>query len=685
MTQAIRYRPEIDGLRAIAVTSVIFYHAEFVVGGRTLFEGGYIGVDIFFVISGYLISKIIFLEYETQQGFSFARFYERRARRILPALLLVMVMSLPAAWLILMPDQFIRFVQSIVASIFFASNVFFHFTTTEYGAQTSLQVPFLHTWSLSVEEQFYLVFPLLAIGVAKYARPYAMTIFLGIAFISLAFADVAATRNSSLNFYLPFSRAWELLAGVLIAQWELKRSRGYAPVVQKTMPTIGLALVIASIALFTKQTAHPSVITLAPIIGVVLIIVFSNGQDLAGRLLSSRPFVSIGLISYSLYLWHFPIFAFWRIDQTGLDNIVRLSIIGATIILSITSYIAVERPFRNTAFLPTRKAISILMGSILALVVFSGGVWWTDGALFRLTDTQKNAHIHFKEDEWERLKGPGGNTGYSPHFDENRRKCDRRDPSEACAFGNRRFVTLGDSYIGHYDFALREMAEEMGEGLLVFSYAQCPFLLDDYWFGNHAECPLINQGRWREIESFDEPKVFLVSVNDLQFTQGKKKTPAPLKDGQREITEGDPIEADVIWQSYGDAIARLLDLGHRVVLIRSLPTTRINAKQQFFKALKSEAQPDGRVQRRFSTADAERLKQRDDLKYPKIDHENLIVFDPVDTLCKQRGDRRRCMVIDRDGALYGKDMHLSYLGARQILEDILKEVSSRGWLNSPDP
>ena len=200
------YRPEIDGLRAIAVFVVILYHAQLMLFGRDWFVGGYIGVDVFFVISGYLIARIILSELESTGRFSFLKFYERRARRILPALLLVMAVSLPFAWFILYPTPFAEYAQSILWSIFFGSNVFFYGVTTEYGADSALLKPFLHTWSLAVEEQFYLVFPVLALLVFKVFRRAFLIVLLGLAAASLVHAEMMTTQNPSLNFYSPFSR-----------------------------------------------------------------------------------------------------------------------------------------------------------------------------------------------------------------------------------------------------------------------------------------------------------------------------------------------------------------------------------------------------------------------------------------------------------------------------------------------
>ena len=258
----MNYRAEIDGLRAIAVVSVILYHAQTVVFGRDWFEGGFIGVDIFFVISGYLITRIILTELEQTNTFSFIKFYERRARRILPMLLVVVAVCIPFAWQKLLPLDLVDFAKSALSAIGFGSNFFFYFSTTEYGADSALLKPLLHTWSLGVEEQFYIVVPIIILVIWKFARASLLTILVGMLIMSIQFADVMEVRNSELNFFLPFSRFWELLLGSALAFIELKYGRSKNQLLIQTLPIIGLFLIAHSILFFDANTPHPSFLTL---------------------------------------------------------------------------------------------------------------------------------------------------------------------------------------------------------------------------------------------------------------------------------------------------------------------------------------------------------------------------------------------------------------------------------------
>ena len=204
----LTYRPEIDGLRAIAVVAVIIYHAQITILNYQPFKGGFIGVDIFFVISGYLITSIILKELLATGSFSFKYFYERRIRRILPALLFVMTLTLPLGWMYLIPVSFIDFSKSILYSLGFSSNLYFHYSGQLYGAENALLIPFLHTWSLSVEEQYYILFPITLFFIFKYFKKYIIYILFVFFFSSLFLADWASKNHASLAFYALPTRGW---------------------------------------------------------------------------------------------------------------------------------------------------------------------------------------------------------------------------------------------------------------------------------------------------------------------------------------------------------------------------------------------------------------------------------------------------------------------------------------------
>ena len=362
----LTYRPEIDGLRAIAVGAVILYHTEISILGHQPFKGGFIGVDIFFVISGYLISSIILKELVTTGSFSFKHFYERRIRRILPVLLFVMLASIPFAWMYFLPSDLLDFSKSILYSIGFSSNFYFHYSGLEYSVE-GLRHPFLHTWSLSVEEQYYILFPIILLITFKYFQKYLIGILIIGFFISLSFAEWTSRNYLSVSFYFLHTRMWELLAGSILAYFEItKGHRSQNKGLNLILPFIGLILIGHSIVFFNDEMFHPSFYTLSPIIGVCLIIWFSNKKEIITKILSTKLFVGIGLISYSLYIWHYPIFVFTaKLNLTEGDILKKLLIAIFIIILSIVSYYFVEKPFRNTKIKFKKILIFLFLKSLL--------------------------------------------------------------------------------------------------------------------------------------------------------------------------------------------------------------------------------------------------------------------------------------------------------------------------------
>ena len=393
----LTYRPEIDGLRAIAVGAVILYHAQITIFGHQPFKGGFIGVDIFFVISGYLITSIILKELVTTGSFSFKHFYERRVRRILPALLFVMLVSLPFAWIILLPNSLIDFSKSILYSLVFSSNFYFHYSGQEYAAADGLLKPFLHTWSLSVEEQYYILFPIVLLFTFKYFRKYLIHILILGFIISLGLAEWTSRNYPSASFYFLHTRIWELLAGSILAYFEINNGyRSKNRILNLILPFIGLILIGHSIFIFNDEMFHPSFYTLSPIIGVCLIIWFSHKDELITKILSSKLFVGIGLISYSLYLWHYPIFSFYRSYSLGkgLDLFAnpfyeKLIIILFLIIVSIFTYFFVEKIFRSKNLSLKNLFQFIVLNNILILV-FIGFSFKTDGLKFRIPENLRN-------------------------------------------------------------------------------------------------------------------------------------------------------------------------------------------------------------------------------------------------------------------------------------------------------
>jgi peptidoglycan/LPS O-acetylase OafA/YrhL len=364
----LKYRPEIDGVRAIAVLSVIIYHAEFTLGSNHLLKGGFLGVDVFFVISGFLITSLIIGEHQRIERFSFLNFYERRARRLLPALLATMLISLPFAWKYLLPTQLIDFSKSLIASLLFGSNFYWHDTLREYGTESALLKPFLHTWSLAVEEQYYIIFPLILVAIYRWYKRHTIVVLTAGFLLSLQFAEWATVGNASFSFYMLPSRLWEMIAGALLANIQyFYPQKDNDSLLNRIMPLVGLFLIFHSIIFTGFDSTHPGFITLIPVFGTVLIIWFANKKDLVTKVLSSKLFVGIGLISYSLYLWHYPIFAIGRIKDINSSVFDKFVWIILTFVLSIATFFLVERPFRNREAI-SRKTLAVSLLAAIAIV-----------------------------------------------------------------------------------------------------------------------------------------------------------------------------------------------------------------------------------------------------------------------------------------------------------------------------
>lgn len=335
----LTYRKDIDGLRGIAVLSVILFHYN--IPGL---EGGFTGVDIFFVISGFLIGSIILSDLGRSR-FSFTAFYERRVRRILPALYTVVLACFLFSFYFLNSTFLENLAQTATTSVLFISNIYFYDTTGGYFAEVTGPNILLHTWSLSLEEQFYILYPPLIYLLYKYARKYIIHFILVIAIISLGGSIILTNDNEVFSFYLPFTRSWEFLAGVLLAGVNIPNSN---KILKEVFSLLGAAFIIAGLVALNAHSVFPGYSALLPVAGTALLIKYADHSFLLNRILCFRPLVFIGKISYSLYLWHWPVLIFseyFIYDTLSLVNIIYLLLL--TFLLSILSWRYVERPFRR--------------------------------------------------------------------------------------------------------------------------------------------------------------------------------------------------------------------------------------------------------------------------------------------------------------------------------------------------
>lgn len=453
----MKYRPEIDGLRAIAVVPVIAFHAGF-----SGFAGGFVGVDVFFVISGYLITSLLMEDLERGR-FSIVDFYERRARRILPALFLVMAVSIPLAWILLPSAQGRDFALSMGAVALFSSNFLF-WQQSGYFDAAAEERPLLHTWSLAVEEQYYVLFPLFLWFAWRHGRWQLWLLISLVAASSLGLAEWGWRSWPTANFYLAPTRFWELLAGSMAALLLVSGERTHS----NFLSLLGVAAVLLSIVTFSDATPFPSAYTLLPVGGVVLLVVFCGPDTWVGRILASAPFVGIGRISYSAYLWHQPLFAFYRVGvPAAQDDRIFLALSVASMLLGYLSWRFVEAPFRNRSRFSRKQIFSLSLAGTLCFVLLAAA-WNRNG--FAGQGSQLLADEVIAEKRAER-------------FSLRRQLCRQSGGRARCDLpvdGKINVLIVGDSHgvdaLNILHFALQERAEQVH--LAMSAQKGCPPLRD---------------------------------------------------------------------------------------------------------------------------------------------------------------------------------------------------------------
>lgn len=458
MNQNLAYRADIDGLRAVAVLAVVLHHLS-----APLMPGGYVGVDVFFVISGYLITAII--SREIQEGtFTFARFYGRRARRIFPALFAVMTVTLVAGYFLLLPSDYSGTLRGALGTLFFASNlVFWRDMSRGYFAATDAGLnPLLHTWSLAVEEQFYVFFPILLLLCYRYFLRHSLLILVACTAVSLAGAAWLVQDKSVAVFFLSPFRAWELLAGSLLALNTVPVIRSRAS--REIVAGGGLLAIVAACYMYDGTTTFPGLAALAPVLGAAAIMhAGSSGPSMAGLLLEWRPMVYIGLISYSLYLWHWPLIVLVRYAMSMESITPYIPVLfAASMALGSLSYHFIEQPFRRGTRV-TRKLFfssSAAITSVLAVVSVFGLL--RGGFEARFTPTV----VKLDKERFPQI----------PFAD-----CDEKPINSACIFGpaegKPEMLLWGDSHLLAWAPALNEILTSYKTRAVVAITSSCPPML----------------------------------------------------------------------------------------------------------------------------------------------------------------------------------------------------------------
>lgn len=651
----LQYRKEIDGLRAVAVVPVILFHA-----GVQSVSGGYVGVDVFFVISGYLITSLILQEKATGT-FSLARFYERRARRILPALSFMLLSVTVLAYVLLSPSLLRSYSASLASVATFSSNIYFY-KTTGYFFPAAEESPLLHTWSLAIEEQFYLFFPLMILLLWRLGKKRLFFSILVVAAGSLLLAQRWSTAHVAADFYLIPTRAWELFAGAIIA-FLATRIHTTKRIYAEGLSITGLALILYAIFRYDDHTPFPSSYTLVPVLGTILVIVYGTASTYVGRLLSLRLVVFVGLLSYSLYLWHQPLFAFIRVKSSGPPPayLFALAIVCAGV-LAYLSYRYIERPFRSKQRF-SQTSIFRFAGGTIALFLALGVIGYVNNGFVGRFETVIDPSTIVSSPKRKVCHTSG--TAYLP-------------PSRACRyFGqNITWAILGDSHTVEIGYALAEQLKTRDQGLVHLSFSGCPPALK--FDSNVPGCSKWLTEAVAYLEKEPSVKNVLVGFRYSAALFGSQLASYP------EVPNGDPgdmfstdfknqVGGDaeaLYWNGFLEIVHRLLNAGKTVYVLYPIPELPASiTKVEPFSALGGPKLFD--LDRATSVS---YYGKRNEFILNKLatlpysDH--LVAVRPDEIL--RHGDYFTAVLGDK--ALYYDDNHLSLAGATLVAKDIMTKI-----------
>ena len=648
----MKYRPEIDGLRALAVVPVILFHAGFL-----LFSGGFVGVDIFFVISGYLITTILIDDIENNK-FSIVHFYERRARRILPALFFIMLICIPFAWFLMLPNYVEYFSRSLIAVSLFVSNILF-WRESGYFDAAAEEKPLLHTWSLAVEEQYYLLFPIFLMFAWRFGKKKVFWIIVLIAFISLMISEWGWRNQPNANFYLAPARAWELLAGSISAFIVKKQG------VQKNnlLALLGLGAILFSIFAYDKTIPFPSLYSLVPIIGVVLIILFADKDTLTAKVLSTKFLVGLGLISYSAYLWHQPLFVFARFSNHQFEeNYLMLALSFTSILLAYFSWKYIENPMRRRDILSRKRIFQFSAFGILFFCIV--------GLIGHRTNGLENYILN--TDELVIYKS------IERSSEEN---CDKSISScihASSYIKNKSILLLGDSNAYHFSKGLKELADEYDYSYIQLTKGACMPLSNFYRLERppsaSIDCNNFNKNIIESISKL-EGKIDLVILSSawLSYYYGDNlfknelnaRNLPKISEVKLSLNGIDLIpnnEKSKVFESYFDNILDILkDKAVKIVVVGPLPPAVINFSKK--DILKSQ-QTISSKQFDHESYDLRKLLSS------KFNNNNFSYIDLPDLMCKSGA----CSVTNEKLFLYGDPVHFSDYGQSYILKPIFREI-----------
>jgi peptidoglycan/LPS O-acetylase OafA/YrhL len=643
---AIKYRPEVDGLRAIAVIPVVLFHL-----GASWIPGGFVGVDVFFVISGYLITSIILKE-QAAGTFTFKDFWMRRIRRILPALLAMLFATSVASYFMMFGPVWKGIGQQVFSAIFLYANIEMWQLSGNYWGPAAENAPLLHTWSLSVEEQFYLFYPLLLLILLKFTPKRVFTLILCGSVLSLAICVYATEHHANAAFYFLPARAWELAAGCLLAVFN--RSRGPAPTgnISRTLAFTGLLLIGAGYCLIQGAKGFPGFWALMPVVGSVLVIRFSGGEKcLAGRLLSWSPVVYIGKCSYSLYLWHWPVIVLAAAVELKQPGSVNLPIVVAFIVVfTLLSYHFIEKP--------TRKMAGVMKPVILGLV-----------ASIALASFLMNADYNYNLSRFAPVQTFNPSYDVSPIASVVNQDSQQivvrsaHQPEQLIAYAKdgilRQYggetpdiVVLGSSHALMWAKVIDEIAEELGLSVSFFTARGTPPLI---------EFPVSGKPAYKF--NAEQKKVF----DETRLAKIKEWSPQLVI-----VVDRWSLRTDI--PAYDELLHYIKDCGSEVLLLGQPPEAEVgDYSVPLFVAYQTAAAPDFAKQTLIHSHRVNEVAIGNERVESLSTTSDFVHFLSVHDL--YIGGKSEVLVRDGDQVLYLDEDHLSYAGALRGKERIKSKIT----------
>lgn len=641
----MKHRPDIDGLRAIAIIPVVLFHA-----GVLHVAGGFVGVDVFFVISGFLITGIL-LEDIRKDRFSIAKFYERRARRILPALFAVLLFASLAAYKLLLPNDLHDFGRSLVSTLFFFSNITFSKEMGYFDGPAELK-PLLHTWSLAVEEQFYIVYPLFLFLVTRFFRKrYAIAIG-SVLVLSFAYGVWRVHTQPITSFFLATTRAWELLIGGILAIQGIPKLNH--KLIANVLGFLGLGLIAYSVFAFSGATPFPGWHALYPCLGAALVIYSGmDAETLVGRVLSTRPMVFVGLISYSLYLWHWVIIVFTKqyLDRP-LNGRETVAVILASILIASLVWRFVENPFRGRGAIGTR--VWIFSGAAATAMLFAAfglSAFLSQGFPTRFSG-EARLLMNARDDFWRR-----------------RDECDGKICHIGTPGAQETFLLWGDSHAGALAPAFERLAlSDDLAGAVAFQSSCAPLLQMKRYDPGGKDCTEIGKSVLDYLDSHRIKNVFLHArwARYTESTWNQQGLPVLLTPDLR--PEENCAEFNKLIRS---TLAELRKRNLNVVIIASVPEVWKDVPTTLARIVLSGKQMELAPRRDEFMKRQQRAFQ---VLTSAADDYNVQIVYPHQTLCSAS----ECSVEKDQWPLYVDDDHLSVHGALDLspmLEGLLKKVS----------